>query len=67
MQKDPMVRLISLHDFISCHIFHTKKYRDSDMGHGSGMNLGIEGMHLKPWRSHLVLQRSQGVDQWVVG
>ena len=24
-------------------------------------------MHLKPWRSQIVLQRSQGVDQWVVG
>ena len=28
---------------------------------------GSEWMHLKPWRSQLVLQRPQGVDQWAVG
>ena len=31
-----------------------------------GVNL-VNGVNLKAWRSQLVLQRSQGVDQWVVG
>ena len=58
------------HYMISYHVtfFTPKKYRDCMTW---AMEVGwiswIEWMHLKPWRSQMVLQRSQGVDQWVVG